>query len=180
MDIIYIQNTNILIYRNFLDSAVSYRRVSNDKKNDFIVDTSVELNFVINNYIHYIEELFKYRSELDKLLIFNYETDIYMPNHKNNYDVIFNKIETYFNIKIDNKNEIIESTNFNLNKQRSMSYNTFKKWDLDNMIHGNHVIDGSIGSWCKHINKSLHITYSKSKLYRLNNEWNNLINEESL
>ena len=173
----YRSNTDILVYRNFFDSTVSNYRVRLDKEKVFI-DNKKDLYKAIDIHVPYIHELFRYQSELGKLLLLSYENDIYLSDCKNNYDVIFRKIEDYFKVKIDNKDEIKAHTNFSANLKRSQLYDTFGKFDKETMIHGKSVTkdDGEVGGWRNSISENLHEFYLNSEINYLSNKWERMIN----
>ena len=152
----YAERAEVIVYRNFLDTAVSLHRVEKRLNDDFIINTEEELMFCINRHLRDINELFRYENIHDNYLIFNYEDDIYLADGQNNYDKIFNKIEKHFNIEITNKDDIIENTNFALNKKRSELFKDFRGVDEDTKIHGKHVSTGNIGIWKNHISDDLH------------------------
>jgi hypothetical protein len=175
----HIGNTNIIIYRNFFDSFISFYRIKNDSKSDFIISKKSHLDVYIKLYCEYVNELFKYKNELKGKLIFEYDKDIYLGEGKNKYEHIFSKIENYFKIKINNKNEIIEYTNYDINKQRSAQYSSFKKYNKETLIHGQHVSSGEKNEWKKHLIPELHEHLIYSSLGKKYDEWLKVLNDEN-
>lgn len=153
----YLSHSEIIIFRNFLDSAISLYRVHNDLEDDFFVTDESVLDEIINNYLKYAKYIEHYCfHNMNGKLFLIYEYDI-MLNGCNNYDKIFKKIENHFNIIIPQKNKeiIIKDTNIHINKERSNKLDTFHKWD-SNLIHGKHVNGGETNLHKKHIIETLH------------------------
>ena len=73
------------------------------------------------------------------------------------------------------QDDIIENTNFALNKKRSELFKDFRGVDEDTKIHGKHVSTGNIGIWKNHISDDLHGFYLASEINEKNDEWNKLI-----
>jgi len=161
----YKKNRNVIIFRDFLDSAISYYRVMNDLYDDFYINDKDVLDKIINNYIPYTSNIVKYVNDGCYRLYLVYEYDI-KTKEGNNYDTIFQKIGQFFNIKIPNtlRESIISETNININKKRSKKYETFHKWDDRNLIHGKHVHTGDVGIWKNHVSNQLHEYYENSLL----------------
>ena len=161
----YGNTANVIIFRSFLDSAMSLYRVKYGIKNDFVITDIKVLNKVIENYNKYSEAIIWYVSRDYRALYFIYEYDI-KTLEGNNYHKIFNMIEDHFNIKMDNKlrSNIMLDTNLDVNKSRSSLYDSFGIWNKETMIHGNHVNNGNVGMWKSHLSEDLHQYYSDSKL----------------
>lgn len=161
----YEKDRNVIIFRNFLDTAISYRRVMNDLDDDFYINDKDVLDKIINDYIPYTNNIVKYVNDGCDRLYLVYEYDI-KTKEGNDYDTIFHKIEQFFNIKIPNtlRESVISETNIDINKKRSKKYETFHKWDGGNLIHGKHVHTGDVGVWRNHVSNQLHEYYENSLL----------------
>lgn len=164
----YNQNAEIIIFRNFLDSAISLHRVRYGKENNFIISNKKDIHLIVNDYqksIAHIKSYFKSLTFKNKMFMV-YDYDI-MLNGNNNYEKIFKMIEDYFLIKIshEQRSMIIKNTNIDINKKRAEKFKDFKSWDKDTLIHGNHINTGSINSWKNHITEDLHLFYKNTTLF---------------
>ncbi len=161
----YHSESDVIVFRDFLDSAISHYRVLYDKEKDFIITNKDQLDKIIKDYSKFSGYIRKYvDTDLGKLY-FVYEFHI-KNKEGNNYDVIFSKIEERYKVAIsdDLKKEIISNTNLNLNKERSNKLQSFTQWDKRTMIHGGHVHTGGHNIWKNHISPDLHDYYQNSPL----------------
>jgi hypothetical protein len=161
----YDKSRNIIVFRDFLDSAISYYRVMNDLSDNFFIEDKSVLDKIISDYIPYTNNIIKYLNDGINRLYLVYEYDI-KSDEGNYYDKIFSKLSEFCGIKIGDelKNKIINETNIETNKLRSNKYETFHKWDSKNLIHGKHVHTGKVGIWKTHVHKTLHSYYESSLL----------------
>ncbi len=161
----YNDNYEVIVFRNFLDSAISHYRVLYDKETNFIITDKTVLDKVINDYSKYSNYIKKYvNTDLNKLY-FVYELHI-KSSDGNDYDTIFKMIEDYYGIIISNstRSNIIKETNIEINKKRSDKLSSFTQWDGNTMIHGRHVHTGGHNIWKNHISEDLWNYYKNSIL----------------
>ena len=157
----YMPGANVIVFRDFRDSALSLYRVHNNRhgkrlKNDFIIDDARVLNKIIQEYEMYTKMIEQFVGADHKALYFVYEFDIKSKNG-NKYETIFSKIENYFNTTIsESKRQLIkESTNFDINLKRSQQFHSWGGWDK-NGIHGKHLHKGDLNLWKNHLDPFLH------------------------
>jgi hypothetical protein len=161
----YDENYNVIVFRNFLDSAISHYRVLNDMSKDFVIEDEGVLTKILDDYKIHAQSIVKYVDDPKNRLFFVYSFDI-KNGEGNNYDKIFSKIESHYGITINSelREKIMNETNMVINRKRSGKLNTFHMWDSETMIHGNHVANGGINIWKSHVDKSLHQQCENSSL----------------
>ena len=99
----YCKNCEVIVFRNFLDSAISHYRVLNDKPDNFLIKEIEVIDNIKNNYLPYCYAIKKtIDEELGKKLYFVYEFDI-KTSSGNNYKKIFQKISQHYEIVLSNK-----------------------------------------------------------------------------
>lgn len=142
-----INNKVIFVYRHPYDSIISISQCNK-------LDLNIYLDKCIKEYINSIKPFIEtYKS--NHILKLKYE------NFHNNYKYIYDKLEKYFDIKINKKKRIEINNKFSIQnvQQIMVKYNTFNKHDQETQIHGNHISNdkGKIGKWNKLNNKELTI-----------------------
>jgi|ETNvirnome_6_100_1030635.scaffolds.fasta_scaffold04441_6 hypothetical protein len=130
--------------RDVLISIIKIRHFINDVeriKTD--LDRSVLLQYI--GELKYKEALLRHYTSPhvpNPLLLLRYE-DFY-----NDYDHLFDTLETFFAIKIDlpTRRRLEESTSIRANMDRQKKFNTFAEVDPESNIHGDHITFPDPGS----------------------------------
>lgn len=158
----------IITRRDFRDLIASYWRIwfgqfdENRQLTNIPTLNEISGQFItIRKNLDILEKYYKFYEKYDKKLILNYE-DFF-----GNYEFIFEKLEKFFNIKIDEekRKDIIEKTclKTKLKQQSEMEIiktdRIFDNWTTQHDIHVNHIhpsIVPSPGYWKKVIPEEFH------------------------
>lgn len=86
------------------------------------------------DYVEYVKQKYK-----GPILLLEYEK--FFKNH----DYVFEMIEAFFSVSIENKEKIVEKTSIKKNKERQKKFKNFNESDKKTGIHGQHVYLGYEG-----------------------------------
>jgi len=153
----------VCTYRDFRDSSISnWRTRINPDKNRKISRQEIYKQF--KDTVLHVRSLRRYKEE-NKAIFLRYEDFV------NNYNFIYDELEKYFNIKLDQENRIklTNYSSFNQNMERSKKFKNFSEWD-DTGIHGLHLYKGQVGTWKEFINED-DIDYINDLYFSLLIEW---------
>lgn len=154
----------ITAWRDPRDVAVSLMRIAKHPYSD-----DLKLQEVSNNIMGMFNNIRKVENENDNKLILKYE------NFHNDFDFLFNILETTFNGVIDN--ELRNGIKHNFSKESVKKYQSqfkdFSEYNPNNHIHGDHVSTG-LSKW-KDIFTSSQVEVLNDKLSPAINYWNNII-----
>lgn len=142
----------IIVYRDFRDVMASHWRISHATYQDGEITNKMDLRFLASGILDVKTKIavFERYSKYRKSLYLRYE-DFF-----ENYDYLFGKIEEFFDIKIENKEEIIEQTDTEHNKQISdnvpvkideINTQPFDSVDKETELHKGHIYKGTPGLW---------------------------------
>ena len=142
------KNIDVLVVRDVRDSIMSGLRLYNDfniknEKDINRVMKKINFNFLKKSNNH----CYKVYKENKKVIVLFYEDFV------NDFDYIINKIETSWDVKIEE--EKIKKVKDTLNIENAKKIVKSAPWG------SNHVGDGSVGKWKKIIPEELHETFSK-------------------
>jgi len=155
-----------ITYRDFRDTIMSYWRIYNLNKK---LTSEKELIKTINNYNHHFDILEKYKSKNNTAWL-KYEL------FYDNFNYIYDIIETLLNINIDDKEKDIIKNKFNvtnnLNISTQLKGHFDKTYDKITKLHANHIYNkGKINNWKLILDNKLHLKYTEL-LYDILKEWN--------
>jgi hypothetical protein len=175
--------TNVIVYRDFIDAFMSYYRVQTDQS-DYYVDDIKEIYGCLNGplakdgpYIIYIRNLFWYANRLKGRLLLEYETDIIDEHGKNRYEHLVSKIGLHFRTAFTEKdiNRVSEYCDISINKKRGNEQGAWRNVNREHNIHGRHVYGGVPGNWRSHVNNYIENFLCESELNKLYHEWQKIV-----
>lgn len=137
-------NTNIiLIYRNFLDAAVSQWRTQYNPPYPKATFNHIRGN--LNNFKDHATILQRYIDNYKHTLLLKYESFVH------NFNYIYNSLETFLSINITDSQRHYINTNLSKTAVKKYiqqkGYRHFGQYDVRTHWHGNHIHQGKIGSW---------------------------------
>lgn len=157
---------NVIVFRDTRDSFVSIARahskITTNEELKLPVDFSaINTKEGIDKMLNFYHINYMLESSLQCVDILKKSNNILILKYElffNNYDYLFNMIESYFKIKISEskKNEVIKKTNITKMKEIQNTISDFATFDHETMIHGDHIHKGQIGGWREVIPKELH------------------------
>ncbi len=160
----YLGDKIVCTYRDFRDSSISnWRTRINPDRNKKISRQEIYGQY---KYIEHCEKFLKKYWEEKKAIFLRYEDFV------DNYDYIYDALETYFGIKLDKeeRNRLTNYSSFKKNMERSKEFNNFLEWDNETLIHGLHLHKGKVGTW-KEFVKPEDVKYLNDLFFKLLLGW---------
>lgn len=159
---------NVVVFRDLRDSVLSLARIHDKMKtkeklpvplDSIKTKQGIDKILAFSNVKYLLESSSACcaQSKRKNILILRYE------DFNNNYAYLFETIEGFFKIKINQqkRKEIIQKTNVEHFKKIQQNLPDFSTFDKTTKIHGNHIHKGEIGGWKKMItNKSVQEYYT--------------------
>lgn len=144
---------NVITYRDFRDSYLSVLRVNNSG----ISIKSMDQHYPFySTQLRVLEEYDLMNKKLNNCLFLKYEL------FYNDYNYVYDKFEKYFNILLseEKRKEITKYVSLETNIERSKKLGSFKRYDPNTHIHGEHIHHPEPGIWKEILNieEQEHIT----------------------
>ncbi|MDP6426078.1 MAG: hypothetical protein QF443_03730 [Dehalococcoidia bacterium] len=161
----------VVTYRDFRDSVISTWRVSLgfDEQDYKVIAKYRWLIDTIDGYKRQVSDnLNRFRNEWSEndVLFIKYE------NWFNNYDFLFERLEIFFDVKINSSERKILKKKYSRRevKKKIKQFKSFDEYDKKDHFHGYHIYSGHPATWKQLLRKEDHVKLTYSMLNELS-EW---------